>query len=136
MAMELPVPLAVAVPWPARESMLQVSVSLSASVACRVRAKAVGTPFLLIVTEVEEPSVITGGVLLETCQSNAVLSPSLSICWTRPPSPGLSVYIPVKLAVQPPPEFLEISMSVLLVLKTLICSCTFGSFLIASYVVS
>ena len=49
-------------PWLAGELMLQVSVSLSVSVACRVRAKALGEPFLLIVTVVQPPSVIRSGV--------------------------------------------------------------------------
>ena len=83
MALEVPVPLAVAVPWLAAELMLQVRVSLSASVACRVRPKGVGEPSSLIVTRVEAPSVMTGASLTG-------LMVTFTVMVSAPPLPSLT----------------------------------------------
>ncbi len=63
MDFDKPVPMAVAVPFPAGVLMLQVSGSPSGSVASRVRSKAVGEPSSDMVTSTEVPSVMTGGSL-------------------------------------------------------------------------
>ena len=66
MALETPVPEAVAVPCEAAEEMLQVRVSPTfGSVAYRVKEKGVGVPFFDMVTLVDAPSVITGATFTE-----------------------------------------------------------------------
>ena len=63
MALDVPVPLAAAVPWLAADEMLQVMVSLFASEAFSVRANGVGLPSLDMETLTLEPWVIVGAWL-------------------------------------------------------------------------
>ena len=65
MDLELPVPLAVAVPLVARVEIFQVSVSLFASVAFRVREKTVGEPSSDMVTAAGSLSVMTGALWVD-----------------------------------------------------------------------
>jgi len=60
MALDVPVPLAEAVPCTAGVLMLQVMVSPSASVPCKVSLKGVEAD---MVTPMEAPSVLTGALL-------------------------------------------------------------------------
>lgn len=86
MALEVPVPEAIAVPCEASCDMLQMIMAESISVACSVKANGIGVPFFDMVTLEELPSVITGGsligVMVTLTVMKSVREPS-EICTTK-----------------------------------------------------